>query len=155
MYEYKYPRPAVTADCIVFAKTDEGTKVLLVQRGNDPCKGMWAFPGGFMNMDETTAEAARRELKEETGLTVDDVHQVGAYDKVDRDPRGRVITVAYYTVIDGVREVKGCDDAARAEWFSIDDLPQLAFDHQEIIEHAIRLFSIPSCPSSGSTAQRP
>lgn len=142
MYTYKYPRPAVTADCIVFAKTEDGTKVLLIQRGNEPCKGKWAFPGGFMNMDETTAEAARRELTEETGLTVDDVYQVGAYDKVDRDPRGRVITVAYYTVIDGLRPVKGGDDAARAEWFSINDLPQLAFDHQEIIERAIDLLTL-------------
>lgn len=136
MYSYKYPRPALTADCIVFAKTGQGVSVLLIQRGNDPYKGQWAFPGGFMNMDETTAEAARRELKEETGLTVSEVHQVGAYDRVDRDPRGRVITVAYYTIIDGVRDVNGGDDAAKAQWFPINELPKLAFDHQEIIEAA-------------------
>lgn len=141
MYTYKYPRPALTADCIVFARTESGIKVLLIQRGHYPCKGQWAFPGGFMNMDETTAEASRRELKEETGLDVDDVHQVGAYDKVDRDPRGRVITVAYYTVIAGTREVKGGDDAARAEWFSLDALPSLAFDHKEILDKAVKLMS--------------
>lgn len=137
MYTYKYPRPAVTADCIVFARTDEGLKVLLVQRGNDPYKGMWAFPGGFMNMDETSAEAACRELEEETGISVENVCQVGAYDEVDRDPRGRVITIAYYTVINGIRNVVGGDDAARAEWFTIGHLPKLAFDHQEILDKAI------------------
>lgn len=137
MYTYKYPRPAVTADCIVFARTDEGLKVLLVQRGNDPYKGMWAFPGGFMNMDETSAEAACRELEEETGISVENVCQVGAYDGVDRDPRGRVITIAYYTVINGIRNVVGGDDAARAEWFTIGHLPKLAFDHQEILDKAI------------------
>lgn len=137
MYTYKYPRPAVTADCIVFARTEEGLKVLLVQRGNDPYKGMWAFPGGFMNMDETSAEAACRELEEETGISVENVCQVGAYDGVDRDPRGRVITIAYYTVINGIRNVVGGDDAARAEWFTIGHLPKLAFDHQEILDKAI------------------
>lgn len=137
MYTYKYPRPAVTADCIVFARTEEGLKVLLVQRGNDPYKGMWAFPGGFMNMDETSAEAACRELEEETGISVENVCQVGAYDEVDRDPRGRVITIAYYTVINGIRNVVGGDDAARAEWFTIGHLPKLAFDHQEILDKAI------------------
>ena len=139
MYCYEYPRPALTADCVVFAKAETGLKVLLVQRGNDPCKGQWAFPGGFMNMDETTAEAAKRELTEETGLVVGTIRQVGAYDCVDRDPRGRVITVAYVAVIGGLREVSGGDDAARAEWFSVDGLPHLAFDHEEIMHDALAM----------------
>lgn len=138
MYSYKYPRPALTADCIVFARKELDFRVLLVQRANEPYKGKWAFPGGFMNMDETTEEAARRELKEETGLIVDDISQIGTFDRVDRDPRGRVITVAYFVVIDGIREVKGGDDAAVARWFSIQNLPELAFDHQEIMEVAMR-----------------
>lgn len=138
MYSYKYPRPALTADCIVFARKEPDFRVLLVQRANEPYKGKWAFPGGFMNMDETTEEAARRELKEETGLIVDDISQIGTFDRVDRDPRGRVITVAYFVVIDGIREVKGGDDAAVARWFSIQNLPELAFDHQEIMEVAMR-----------------
>ncbi len=138
MYSYKYPRPALTADCIVFARKEPDFRVLLVQRANEPYKGKWAFPGGFMNMDETTEEAARRELKEETGLIVDDIRQIGTFDRVDRDPRGRVITVAYFVVIDGIREVKGGDDAAVARWFSIQNLPELAFDHQEIMEVAMR-----------------
>lgn len=138
MYSYKYPRPALTADCIVFARKELDFRVLLVQRANEPYKGKWAFPGGFMNMDETTEEAARRELKEETGLIVDDICQIGTFDRVDRDPRGRVITVAYFVVIDGIREVKGGDDAAVARWFSIQNLPELAFDHQEIMEVAMR-----------------
>lgn len=142
MFTYKYPRPALTADCLVFAKTSDGVSLLLVQRGNEPYKGKWAFPGGFMNMDETTAEAARRELQEETGLVVGEVHQIGAFDKVDRDPRGRVITVAYYTLIDGELEVKGGDDAALAKWFPLNNLPPLAFDHKQILDCALSSCSL-------------
>ena len=101
-YTYKYPRPAVTADCIVITREAE-PKVLLIQRGNPPFKGAWAFPGGFMDMDETTEQCAIRELEEETGLRLSDVHQIGAYSKVDRDPRGRTITVAYLAIIDEPR----------------------------------------------------
>ena len=109
-YTYKYPRPAVTADCVVITKEAE-PKVLLIQRGADPYKGCWAFPGGFMNMDETTEQCAIRELEEETGLKVSTVRQIGAYSKVDRDPRGRTITVAYLAIIDKPAQVTGQDDA--------------------------------------------
>lgn len=139
MYTYKYPHPAVTADCIVFAHDGADTKLLLIERKREPCKGRWAFPGGFMNIDETAEAAAMRELEEETGLRVTDIHQVGAFSKVDRDPRERVVTVAFYTVIDHPAEVKGSDDAARARWFSIDDLPPLAFDHDEILQRAVAM----------------
>ena len=114
-YTYKYPRPAVTADCIVITREAE-PKVLLIQRGNPPFKGAWAFPGGFMNMDETTEQCAIRELEEETGLRLSNVHQIGAYSKVDRDPRGRTITVAYLAIIDEPIAVTGQDDAVKAEW---------------------------------------
>lgn len=139
-YTYKYPRPAVTADCIVMTNEPQ-PKVLLIQRGADPFKGAWAFPGGFMNMDETTEQCAIRELEEETGLKVATVHQVGAYSKVDRDPRGRTITVAYLAIIDSPQEVQGQDDAAKAEWFPINELPTLAFDHSEILADAIGLYT--------------
>ena len=129
-YTYKYPRPTVTADCIVMTNEPQ-PKVLLIQRGAAPFKGAWAFPGGFMNMDETTEQCAIRELEEETGLKVATVHQVGAYSKVDRDPRGRTITVAYLAIIDSPQEVHGQDDAAKAKWFPINKLPTLAFDHAE------------------------
>jgi len=138
-YTYKYPRPAVTADCVVITKETE-PKVLLIQRGIDPYKGCWAFPGGFMNMDETTEECAIREQEEETGLKVAKVHQIGAYSKVDRDPRGRTITVAYLAIIDAPVEVAGQDDAAKAEWFPLSDLPHLAFDHYDIMQDAIALY---------------
>lgn len=137
-YTYKYPRPAVTADCVVITKEAE-PKVLLVQRGNPPFKGAWAFPGGFMNMDETTEQCAIRELEEETGLQVTDIHQIGAYSKVDRDPRGRTITVAYLAIIDKPAAVTGQDDAAKAEWFPLSALPALAFDHANIMADAINL----------------
>ncbi len=140
MYEYKYPRPAVTADCIVFAKDKEQTRVLLIQRGNEPFKGCWAFPGGFMDMGETTEETAIRELKEETGLSVKQVIQLGAYSKIDRDPRGRTITVAYMAELQYPTPVKGNDDAAKAQWFDIKDLPKLAFDHAEIMKDAIKRY---------------
>lgn len=139
MYTYNYPHPAVTADCLVFAHTDEGMKLLLIQRKNEPCKGKWAFPGGFMDIDETTMDAARRELKEETGLVVVELHRVGIFDAVDRDPRERIITVAYYTILDKPAEVSGLDDAAQAKWFSLTELPDLAFDHKEILQEAERV----------------
>lgn len=137
MYSYKYPRPAVTADCIVMTRTG---KVLLIQRKFPPFKDLWAFPGGFLNMDETTEDCSKRELQEETGLQVKSVTLVGVYSKVDRDPRSRVITTAYITLLDDVAEVKGDDDAANALWFSIDDLPPLAFDHAEIMHDALILY---------------
>ena len=140
-YTYKYPRPAVTADCVVITKEAE-PKVLLIQRGADPYKGCWAFPGGFMNMDETTEQCAIRELEEETGLKVSTVRQIGAYSKVDRDPRGRTITVAYLAIIDKPAQVTGQDDAAKAEWFPLSALPELAFDHADIMADANNLFSI-------------
>ena len=138
-YTYKYPRPAVTADCIVI--TREATpKVLLIQRDNEPFKGGWAFPGGFMNMYETTEQCAIRELEEETGLRLSKILQIGAYSKVDRDPRGRTITVAYLAVIDTPVVVSGQDDAAKAEWWALSNLPHLAFDHYDIMQDAIRKF---------------
>ena len=137
-YTYKYPRPAVTADCIVITREAE-PKVLLIQRGNQPYKRSWAFPGGFMNMDETTEQCAIRELDEETGLQISKIQQIGAYSRVDRDPRGRTITVAYLAIIDAPVAVTGQDDAAKAEWFSISDLPHLAFDHADIMTDAIKL----------------
>ena len=136
---YKYPRPSVTADCIVFTKEPDA-KVLLIQRADEPYKGSWAFPGGFMNMDETTEQCAIRELEEETGLKLCKIHQIGAYSRVDRDPRGRTVTVAYLAVIDAPREVIGQDDAAKAEWFLLSDLPHLAFDHYDIIQDAIKVY---------------
>ena len=139
MYTYNYPHPAVTADCLVFAHTDEGMKLLLIQRKNEPCKEKWAFPGGFMDIDETTMDAARRELKEETGLVVGELHRVGIFDAVDRDPRERIITVAYYTILDKPAEVSGLDEAAQAKWFSLTELPDLAFDHKEILQEAERV----------------
>lgn len=132
MYTYKYPHPAVTADCIVMTRDNQ---VLLIQRKNEPCRGQWAFPGGFINIDETAEAAAVRELQEETGITLSetDIFQVGAYTAVDRDPRERVITIAYLAEIDAPVPVKGSDDAARAQWFPLDALPPLAFDHAEIL----------------------
>ena len=148
-YTYKYPRPAVTADCIVITK-EADPKVLLIQRGDEPFKGAWAFPGGFMNMDETTEQCAIRELEEETGLKVSKVYQIGAYSKVDRDPRGRTVTVAYLAIVDEPIAVNGQDDAAKAQWFPLSafldkpsgkaERPELAFDHDEIIPDAVKKY---------------
>ena len=140
-YTYKYPRPAVTADCVVMTK-EAMPQVLLIERGFDPFKGCWAFPGGFMNMDETTEQCAIRELEEETGMKVTELHQIGAYSKVDRDPRGRTITVAYLAFVDTPLAVTGQDDAAKAQWFPIDALPSLAFDHEEIMQDAINAYKM-------------
>ena len=139
----------MTADCIVITKEAE-PKVLLIERGDEPFKGCWAFPGGFMNMDETTEQCAIRELEEETGLHISEVHQIGAYSKVDRDPRGRTVTVVYLAIVDEPITVNGQDDAAKAQWFPLSafldkpsgkaERPELAFDHDEILPDAVKKY---------------
>lgn len=133
---YKYPHPSVTADCVIFGFDGTTIKVLLIQRGIEPFKGKWAFPGGFMNIDETVEECAKRELEEETGLKNVSVEQFYTFSDVNRDPRERVITVAHYALVK-LSEVKGGDDAASARWFSMDEVPSLAFDHDRILRMAV------------------
>lgn len=137
-YSYKYPRPAVTTDCVIFGLDDTDLKVLLIQRGIEPFKGRWAFPGGFVNMDEDTETGAKRELYEETGLVNVFIEQLYTFSEVDRDPRGRVISVAYYALV-SLKENKPTagDDAKNAKWFSIHDVPTLAFDHEKILRMAL------------------
>lgn len=135
-YTYDYPRPAVTADSVVFCNGSDGLSVLLIERMNEPFKGCWAFPGGFMEMEEDAEDCAKRELKEETGLEIRTMRQLGAFTDVNRDPRGRTVSIAYYAVIEK-SEVKGADDAIQARWFPIDSIPLLAFDHDKILRIAL------------------
>ena len=134
-YCYRYPHPAVTTDCVIFGFDGERLQVLLIERGIEPYKGKWAFPGGFLKMDETAEEGARRELKEETGLDGAYMEQFHTFSAPERDPRERVITIAYYALVK-IQEVKGGDDAASARWFPLDDIPSLAFDHDCILRMA-------------------
>ncbi|MCR5132291.1 MAG: NUDIX hydrolase [Prevotella sp.] len=135
-YCYAYPHPSVTTDCVIFGFDGTKLNVLLVERGVEPYKGRWAFPGGFMKMNETALEGAKRELEEETGLKDVYIKQFHAFTGVERDPRERVITIAYYALV-RISEVKGGDDAAKAEWFPINSVPSLAFDHDLILREAL------------------
>jgi 8-oxo-dGTP diphosphatase len=135
LFTYKYPRPAVTTDCVIFGFDGIKLKVLLIERGGEPYKGMWALPGGFMHMDETAEEGALRELKEETNLTANYIEQFYTFTDPHRDPRERVITIAYFALVK-IQDVVGGDDARRAQWFAMDDIPQLAFDHDRILRKA-------------------
>jgi 8-oxo-dGTP diphosphatase len=141
MYTYKYPRPALTTDALVIKK--ETAEILLVQRGIEPFKGQWALPGGFVNMDELLADACKRELEEETGLMIEKLEQFRVYDAVERDPRGRTISVIFYGFADKGATVKGGDDAADAAWFSLDGLPGLAFDHAQVISDFFAMIGQP------------
>lgn len=137
MYTYKYPHPALTADSVVFGFDGRALYVLLIERGIQPYKGSWALPGGFMNIDESIEECARRELMEETGINNVYLEQFGVYSTVDRDPRERVVTVAFFALVPkGEFKVVAGDDAAGAMWFEFDELPPLAFDHHRIIKDA-------------------
>ena len=142
MYTYEYPRPMVTADAVVVGHRSDGTHhLLLVQRGHDPFQGHWALPGGFMEMDETLEQCARRELAEETGLHLDGpLHEIKSFSDPGRDPRGRTITVAFLALVDLDRlpPVQGGDDAAQARWFPLKELPPLAFDHDAIVHEALK-----------------
>lgn len=134
-FAYEYPRAAMTADTVIFGFDGEALNVLLVKRGVAPFKGKWALPGGFLRMDETINQCAQRELTEETSFPEIYMEQFGVFSEVNRDPRGRVITTAFYALTP-MRDVHGGDDAAEAKWFPLDRIPALAFDHDRILRVA-------------------
>jgi 8-oxo-dGTP diphosphatase len=131
MFTYSYPRPAVTVDAILVSPQNS---VLLIERGREPFKGKWALPGGFIDMDEELEIACKRELEEETGIRVGELKQFRAYGGVNRDPRHRTISVLFYTFTDNELIAYAGDDAAKAQWFPLNQLPELAFDHRQILE---------------------
>lgn len=140
MFSYRYPRPALTADCVIFSISDNGPSVLLIRRGNEPFKGCWAFPGGFAEEGETIEQTAARELFEETHLSDVLLHQFHVFSRPGRDPRGWTVSVAFWGILEPDKKsiAVGGDDADAAQWFPIDKLPPLAFDHHEILEKAIK-----------------
>lgn len=136
-WQYRYEHMAVTTDCVIFTFEDWKLKVLLVRRGGDPYRGCWAFPGGFLKNSETAEAGALRELREETSLEPSSpIVQLGVFSDPSRDPRERVITIAFYALVKP-SEVTGGDDAEDARWFPADELPPLAFDHSEIFREAL------------------
>jgi 8-oxo-dGTP diphosphatase len=137
-YSYQYPRAALTVDCVVFGYDDGELKVLLIERALEPFKGKWALPGGFVRVDEMLDDAARRELGEEAGLKDVFLEQLYTFGTVDRDPRERVVSVAYYALVKlAAHDTKAATDAADAQWFPISKAPKLAFDHAEILAAAL------------------
>jgi 8-oxo-dGTP diphosphatase len=141
-----YPRPMLTADVVVLAGAAADGRVLLIQRGNSPFAGSWALPGGFVEKGEQVAEAAPRELAEETGLNLDAgaLELLGVYDAPGRDPRGWTVSVVYVARVPGAPTVAGADDASDARWFKLEELPELAFDHALIVADARALVAAPS-----------
>ncbi len=136
-FTYKYARPALTVDCVVFGLDDDDLKLLLIQRDIEPFEGRWALPGGFVNVGEAIDDAARRELQEETGLEKVFLEQLYTFGAPDRDPREHVVSVAYYALVRmSDHRVQAATDARNAAWFSIDDVPKLAFDHHKILKTA-------------------
>lgn len=137
MYSYEYPRPAVAVDVVVTRRVRDDLLVLLIRRKNEPFKGQWALPGGFMNIDETLEQAAIRELLEETGVMAGKLVQLGAWSAVDRDPRDRIISVGFLTeVADDF--ATAADDASEVAWLPVDELPDLAFDHNDMVASGVK-----------------
>lgn len=136
---YRYPRPALSVDCVIF----RGAEVLLIERGGDPFKGSWALPGGFLDVDEAPADGAERELQEETGLRGIALQQIGAFGEPGRDPREHVVSIAFFGEADAGAVPVAADDAAAARWWPLDELPDLAFDHADILRAALNLRTEP------------
>jgi 8-oxo-dGTP diphosphatase len=147
-YSYHHPRPAVAVDVVIFSIRNQRLEVLLIERGVAPFKNSWAVPGGFVRMNEDLATAAARELKEETGVDASHLSQVGAFGAPTRDPRGRVISIAFYAVLrTDTITLKASTDAAQARWWPFAQMPRLAFDHSDIITAAHRVLA-DSLPNS-------
>jgi len=137
-YAYEYPRMAVTVDIVLVSERAE-VEVLLIRRGKPPFEGRWALPGGFAGIDERLADAAARELAEETGVSNVPLAFFGYFDAIDRDPRGRTLSLAFWGLVGTQRLcVQAADDAAAANWFAVTALPSLAFDHDHIIRRGLR-----------------
>jgi 8-oxo-dGTP diphosphatase len=137
-HSYEHPRPALTVDCVVFGLDEGDLKVLLIQRALEPFRGRWALPGGFVRMNESLEQAALRELREETGLGDVYLEQLYTFGQVDRDPRGRTVSVAYYALVAlGGRPIAAATDASNVAWFAVRELPSLSFDHDRILETAV------------------
>lgn len=138
-FSYEYPRLMLTVDAVVFRLNGEDLEVLLIQRKHDPFAGMWALPGGFVDMDETVEQAVVRELEEETGLRLDNLKQLFTFSEIGRDPRGRTVSVTFFGMADlNNSRVSGGDDASDAQWFPMDQLPELAFDHIKAVDMALK-----------------
>jgi len=139
-YTYNHPHFALTVDAVIFSKSDEGLNVLLIRRANEPFKDYWAFPGGYVDIEETIDNAVRRELEEETNIVNVSLIRFDIFDAIDRDPRERTVSVAYYGFInDSNKSIKAGDDAKDAEWFSVNNLPELAFDHSIILKKIMKV----------------
>ena len=137
-FTYQYPRAALTVDCVVFGFDEGALKVLLIRRGIEPYKNHWALPGGFVSPDETLDAAALRELREETGLSDVYLEQLYTFGEIKRDPRERVISVAYFALVRRADHLPAAaTDAAEAAWFEVEKIPSLAFDHAEILKLAL------------------
>lgn len=135
IYTYAYPRPAVTVDMIVIKAVNDLPQILLIERKNEPFKNQWALPGGFVDIDEEIEDAAYRELEEETSISDIKLNQFRAFGKLGRDPRGRTISIIYCgQLVNENQKIEAGDDAKNLKWFSIDDLPELAFDHCHIVK---------------------
>ncbi len=143
MYCYKYPRPAVTVDAVVFRQKDNRYQLLLIERKFPPYQGKWALPGGFVDMDETLDEAVKRELQEETGLENVNLEQLHTFGGLNRDPRGRTISIVYWGMAESSVAVLAGDDAAKAHWFNLSALPELAFDHEKVVRMAVERLAKP------------
>jgi 8-oxo-dGTP diphosphatase len=143
-YTYEYPRPAFAADCVILAKDEQNDwAILLIERGNEPFKGKWALPGGFVEPNESADEAAQRELQEETGVNNVLMTQIGAFSQPGRDPRGWVVSVAFYAVVNMADcQPIAADDASRAEWIKLTNVNEMAFDHTQIIQQALAKLGI-------------
>jgi len=151
-YCYEYPRPAVAVDIVLFCRAGSEIEVLLIKRGGEPFKGRWAFPGGFVDEDESLEHAASRELLEETGLSGVKLEQIGAFGDPGRDPRGHTVSIIFSALVDGRLNARAADDAAEAKWHSALGPPRLAFDHRKILNLALQ--RIVGGPSSRKKSAR-
>jgi len=143
-FTYEYPRPMLTVDCIIICNIKNQNHILLINRKNDPYKDCWALPGGFVDMDEDLDDAAYREVLEETNIQLKSIQQLFTIGTPGRDPRGRTVSIIYYALvnIEEAEQTKAGDDAALAQWFEINKLPQLAFDHNLVVEKALEILNL-------------